>query len=102
MPDGGTKLELDLAPEDVARLRRHLGQTGLPTTLPERGDAPWNAERLMEHFIRDKKVRDGKAVFVLARGIGKAFLSAEVPEDVLLAMLREERLAVRRQLDAYV
>ncbi|HIJ63447.1 MAG TPA: 3-dehydroquinate synthase [Rhodospirillaceae bacterium] len=81
---------LGLCPEeDVARLRRHLGQTGLPTALPERADMPWNAERLMEHFIRDKKVRDGKAVFVLARGIGKAFLSAEVPEDVLLAMLRE-------------
>ena len=27
---------------------------------------------------RDKKVRDGKITFVLARGIGQAFLSREV------------------------
>ena len=76
-------------PDDLARLRRHFDKLGLPVGLPARDDAPWNAERLMELFSHDKKVKDGQATFVLARGIGKAFLSAEVPQDILLALLRE-------------
>jgi 3-dehydroquinate synthase len=38
----------------------------------------WSAEALMEHMGRDKKVRDGRMTFVLARGIGKSFISRDV------------------------
>jgi 3-dehydroquinate synthase len=41
----------------------------------------------------DKKVRDGRLTFVLARGIGQAFLTSEVPvcavRDLLAAALAE-------------
>ncbi len=39
---------------------------------------------------RDKKMRDGRLTFVLARGIGAAFTSREVPEAAVLDLLREE------------
>ncbi len=37
----------------------------------------------MEHFTRDKKAKDGKMTFILARGIGKAFVTQEVNENLL-------------------
>jgi shikimate kinase/3-dehydroquinate synthase len=36
---------------------------------------------------RDKKMRDGKLTFVLTRGIGKAFTSADVPQDTVRSAL---------------
>ncbi len=39
---------------------------------------------------RDKKVRDGALTFVLARGIGQAFTARDVPEDAVIALLRNE------------
>jgi 3-dehydroquinate synthase len=35
----------------------------------------------------DKKAADGKLTFILARGIGKAFVSREVDETVLRGLL---------------
>ena len=39
---------------------------------------------------RDKKMRDGRLNFVLARGIGQAFTSRDVPPEAVLDLLREE------------
>lgn len=72
-------------PTDAARVRRHLAAIGLPTDLaPNRGRG-WDAQALLDHMARDKKVRDGKIAFVLARGIGQAFLA----RDVALEAVRE-------------
>jgi 3-dehydroquinate synthase len=75
---------LDLCPaEDVARVRRHLASVGLPTGLDGASGRVWDPRRLLDHMTRDKKVVDGRIVFVLARGIGRAFLSDDVdPADV--------------------
>jgi len=72
-------------PADVARVRRHLAAVGLPTDLATYHGRGWNAEALLEHMERDKKVRDGNIAFVLARGIGQAFLAP----DVALGAVRE-------------
>jgi 3-dehydroquinate synthetase len=37
----------------------------------------------------DKKVRDGRLTFVLARGIGEAFVSHDVAEPDLRALLEQ-------------
>ncbi len=66
------------APEDALRLRRHLAAVGLPTGLPRVPGVTWSADVLMEHMGRDKKVRDGRMTFVMARGIGKSFISRDV------------------------
>ena len=39
---------------------------------------------------RDKKMRDGTLHFVLARGIGDAFTSGDVPDPIVLDLLRSE------------
>ncbi|MGQ0664556.1 MAG: 3-dehydroquinate synthase [Pseudomonadota bacterium] len=72
------------AGEDAARVRRHLAAVGLPTA-PERGSCP--AERLMELMAQDKKVRDGHMNFVLARGIGRAFVAHDVDPAAVRALI---------------
>jgi 3-dehydroquinate synthase len=74
-------------PEDAARLRRHLASVGLPVAIEGRGGRRWDAASLLAHMARDKKVRDGRITFVLARGIGQAFLAREVGSEAVKAML---------------
>jgi 3-dehydroquinate synthase len=39
---------------------------------------------------QDKKVVDGRLRFILARGIGQAFIADDVPLDQVRALLTEE------------
>ena len=82
---------LGLCPQaDAERVRRHLGAVGLPMRLRAIGGdnrRNWSAERLIEHMRGDKKAADGKLTFVLARGIGKAFVSRAVDEAALRGLL---------------
>ena len=74
---------LGLAPqEDTPRIAQHLTEAGLPVRI---ADLP--AEHLLAHMKLDKKNRGGKLHFVLTRGIGRAFTSADVPEDAVRATL---------------
>jgi 3-dehydroquinate synthase len=73
--------------EDAARVRRHLAAVGLPTSLEPFQGITWDPARLAEHMTSDKKVKDGRNVFVLVRGIGEAFLSAEVKRNDLLTVI---------------
>ena len=78
--------EMGLAPAaDLERLQRHFKSLGLPATLPP--NRVWDAERLLHHMAGDKKVKDGKVIFVLARGIGASFLTRDVPAEAVQAML---------------
>jgi 3-dehydroquinate synthase len=79
---------MGLAPAaDGERLERHLAAMGLPTRLSKQRH--WNVERLVHHMAGDKKVKDGKITFVLAHGIGKSFLTPEVPQQAVHDMLAE-------------
>lgn len=62
-----------------------IKRTGLPTRIP---GLP--AEKLLEAMTLDKKVKGGKVVFVLTKGVGKAFLH----EDVDLALVRKVLLGI--------
>jgi len=75
---------------DAQRVRRHLGAVGLPVRLRTIGgdnSRRWDAARLVEHMRGDKKAEGGKLTFVLARGIGKAFVTREVDETGLRGLL---------------
>lgn len=77
-------------PADAERVRRHLGAVGLPVRLRAIGGdnrRTWTADRLIDHMRGDKKAEAGKLTFVLARGIGKAFVSREVDEGKLRGLL---------------
>ncbi|MBL8836302.1 MAG: 3-dehydroquinate synthase [Alphaproteobacteria bacterium] len=77
-------VRLGLCPaEDAARLRRHLGALGMAVAPPP-GLDPRRLVALMGH---DKKVQDGRITFILARGIGRAFVTADVPADAVLDLL---------------
>ena len=52
------------------------------------GDLP-DAEGLLDLMGQDKKVVDGQLRFILARGIGAAFVTGDVPRDAVLGVLRD-------------
>jgi 3-dehydroquinate synthase len=75
---------------DAARVREHLAAAGLPVRLRSIGGdnrRSWEAGKLIEHMRGDKKAEAGKLTFVLARGIGQAFVSRDVKEADLHRLL---------------
>lgn len=80
-------VRLGLAPAaDLARVRAHFTAVGLPVAPPKtRALTP---AALIAHMGQDKKVKDGAVTFILARGIGKAFVSRDVPRAPLEETLR--------------
>jgi len=74
------------SPEDDARVRTYFGTVGLPTTLAGVGLTGIGAQ-LAHHMRRDKKREAGKTVFILTRGIGRAFIDRSVDLDDVAAFL---------------
>jgi 3-dehydroquinate synthase len=87
----GMVLALDLSHEmglcsgqDVDRTRRHFASVGLPMRIGAiKGTSAWRAPSLVDHMRHDKKVLAGRMRFILARGIGDAFVTAEVDEALV-------------------
>lgn len=73
-------------PQDAAQVRAHLSSVGLPVTA--RGLGKLDAGVLLGHMAQDKKVKDGAITFVLVRGIGKAFLTQDVPLEEVTSVLQ--------------
>jgi 3-dehydroquinate synthase len=81
---------LGLCPQPAAdRVRRHFAATGLPTGLPSAQGRRWDPATLVRHMGHDKKVRDGRVTFILARGIGDAFVSRDVNLDDVERLLKD-------------
>jgi len=80
-----------LMPEaEAERAIRHLAEVGLPTEprhIP--GGLP-PVDELMELIAQDKKVRRGMLTFILARGIGAAFVEPNVDQRDVHAFLSEK------------
>jgi 3-dehydroquinate synthase len=77
------------SPEDAARVERHLGAVGLPTEPTAIEGRVWNVARLLDHMRHDKKVQGGRITFVLARGIGQAFLARDVDLSEVSGLLEQ-------------
>lgn len=77
------------AQEDPSRVRAHLQAMGMVTRLRDIPQALPSAETLLSYMAQDKKVVDGKLRFILARGIGQAFVADDVRPDDALHVLRE-------------
>jgi 3-dehydroquinate synthase len=73
------------AADDAARVEAHLASVGLPTRL-EIG----TPERLVAHMASDKKASGGRVPFILARGIGHAFVDKSVDLDEVEAFLARQ------------
>ncbi len=72
---------------DAARVAAHLAAAGLPTS--PRGLAASSAP-LIDHMRQDKKVSAGTVPFILARGIGDAFVARDVKLGEVAAFLDTE------------
>ena len=82
------------AQEEPSRVRAHLKAMGMKTDLSDIPGALPGADALITLMGQDKKVVDGRLRFILARGIGGAFVTDDVPHDVLKRVI-EDALAAR-------
>lgn len=76
--------------QDAVRVRRHLAQVGLPTTLAEVPGGVGTADSLLDAIRQDKKVSAGALTFILARKIGDAFIARDVDPATVHAFLDQE------------
>ncbi|SNT74684.1 3-dehydroquinate synthase [Paracoccus seriniphilus] len=77
--------------EAPSRVLEHLSQMGMPARLSDiPGDLP-DDQALIGLMAQDKKVVDGQLRFVLARGIGNAFVCDDVERSALVAVLADAR-----------
>jgi 3-dehydroquinate synthase len=73
--------------EAHSRVRAHLAAMGMKARLSDvPGDLP-GAEALLALMGQDKKVVDGRLRFILAHGIGAAFVASDVPAQAVLDVL---------------
>ena len=81
---------LGLCPqEDPSRVRAHLRDMKMKVDLSDiKGELP-DAEALLDLMAQDKKVVDGRLNFVLARGIGEAFVAQDVEPEKVRDLLQD-------------
>lgn len=75
---------------DAVRVAVLLKRAGLPTTLAE-ANVTSSGTKLVDYMMHDKKMSSGTLPFLLARGIGKTFLSKNVELDDVATFLEAER-----------
>ncbi|MEM8851023.1 MAG: 3-dehydroquinate synthase [Pseudomonadota bacterium] len=74
--------------EAPSRVRGHLQAMGMMRDLRDIPGGLPSAEDLLGLMAQDKKVVDGRLRFVLARGVGAAFVTGDVPAADVLGLLR--------------
>jgi 3-dehydroquinate synthase len=80
--------QLGLAPAaDAERIEHHLRAVGLPISISDIPGPRPTAGTLMRHMMHDKKAKAGKLTFILVKGIGRAFVTDDVPMDAVQNLL---------------
>lgn len=75
--------------EAPSRVRQHLSSMGMKKDLSDiSGELP-DADGLIALMGQDKKVTDGKIAFILARGIGDAFVEKSVDMEIVKSVLND-------------
>jgi 3-dehydroquinate synthetase len=70
----------------------HLSGLGLPSKLADLTViADMSDDQMIAHMRKDKKAKDGKLTFILAKSIGNAFVEHEVDEHALRNFLERCR-----------
>ncbi|KQT46822.1 3-dehydroquinate synthase [Methylobacterium sp. Leaf456] len=82
---------LGLCPgQDAGRVANHLALAGLPTRLQQVPGGAGDPDALLDAMAQDKKVRDGRLTFILARGIGQSFIAPDIDGAEVRAFLEDE------------
>jgi shikimate kinase / 3-dehydroquinate synthase len=79
-----------LSAADAQRVTHHLRDVGLPTRIHDIPDWDIGAEAIVEAMLQDKKVQRGVLTFILAHGIGEAFIARDIAADDVRAFLASE------------
>jgi 3-dehydroquinate synthase len=93
----GTVMAFDLSSrmgicprEDYERVEQHFLDIGLPTRASFIEPAiSATVDGLIDIMSHDKKAAKGKVKFILVRGIGDAFVTGDVPENLLREVIKE-------------
>ena len=85
-----SQLRGDLSAETVERIGRAFTEARLPIYPPSLEEMP--IERYLELMAGDKKVQKGVIRLVLLKAIGKAYITGDTPEELLIRTLKEWRL----------
>ncbi|MDA7569536.1 3-dehydroquinate synthase [Emcibacteraceae bacterium] len=70
--------------EECDQIRNHFNKIG----AQKASTFNFDVDKLLHHMKGDKKMSDGKLTFVIARGIGKSFLSNDVEMEDVKAVLK--------------
>jgi len=76
--------------QDAVRVERHMEGVGLPTRIADIADFSADADAVLDAMFQDKKVERGALTFVLARGIGSAFVAKGVDAEEVRKFLQSE------------
>ncbi len=82
------------AQEAPSRVAAHFAQMGMKARLADIPGPLPDAEGLLALMAQDKKVKAGRLVYILARGIGEAFVCRDADPDAVRGVL-EDALAAR-------
>jgi 3-dehydroquinate synthase len=81
-------VHLGLCPgQDADRFVRHLRAAGLPSVISDIPGPRPTTDAMIAAMGHDKKVTDGKLTFILLRGLGRSFVTSDVPLDAVKDVL---------------
>jgi len=79
-----------LSGQDAGRAVEYIRSIGLPTNINSiEGSNSWHPDGLIQHMQHDKKVSNGQLRFVLIKGIGEAYLTADVEKKQVFGVLEK-------------
>ena len=76
--------------QDAERAVAAIAAAGLPTRMAEIPAGPFAVDDLVAHMAQDKKAEGGRLTFILAKGIGQAFVAKDVDAAEVRRFLIEE------------
>ena len=76
--------------QDVGRVERHLQAMQMPSRIQDIPGADFSADAIIDAMMQDKKVSRGSLTFILARGIGEAFIAKGVAAADVQGFLAQE------------
>ena len=79
-----------LSGQDAGRAVEYIRNIGLPTNINSiEGSTSWHPDGIIQHMQHDKKVSNGQLRFVLIKGIGEAYLTADVERNDIYKVIEK-------------
>ena len=79
-----------LSGQDAGRAVEYIRNIGLPTNINSiEGSTSWHPDGIIQHMQHDKKVSNGQLRFVLIKGIGEAYLTADVERNDIYRVIKK-------------